>query len=545
MKFSMAKFIKVFSILICLCVYSSLKAQQVNTLYFIENNPVRHLYNPSLQPDYDLYISLPVLGFSQLSIENNSLSLKDIIYNSGGQTISFLNTPTTVAKFYNTLSTNTVLRADLHTNLLGFGFRHESAFWTFTLSEKANAMVGLPKDLFKLGLYGTENMLSNTFHLTTLQSDISIYTEAALGYSKRVTDQWTLGAKLKFLYGTANFSIQNNNIQLQAGVENWNMTANGSANVSSPIQITAANNFQTFSYNAPTNTIDWLKPSGLGAGIDLGAEYQLNSNWKFSAALIDLGFINWTRNVVNYQYGMNYYFNGIKQFDNTTTINTFQQLANQLSTSVITDSLKNVLLTSINSSTTENAYTTGTTARLNLGAEYSFMNNKLSVGLLSHSRFFKKTVTEEITTSFNARPYHWLNLSLSYSLLNGRFSTFGAGFGLRTGPLHWFASADYLCFNKVTVPVTGFGSLAIPYSSTGLNIAIGMNLVFDSPINQVAKEKNEIAQKFGLKNKNQNLTPKTAVILPDKKKILRNKSQKTYDGHIKTNPNQDCHCNWN
>jgi len=529
-----------------------LKAQQVNTLYFMEDVPVRHYLNPSFQPTNDFYLSLPIIGFTQLGIGNNSLTIKDILYKVNGQTITFLNPQGDINRFYRTLKSNTVIRADLETNLLSVGFRKDNVYWTFSLSEKMDGMLGLPKDVFKLTLFGTPNKFeTNSFNLTTFQTDVSLYSEAALGYSRRINNKWTLGGKVKFLYGSANFSVTNNQIKLEAGIDKWVLDANGSANLSSPIRLITDTNFQSFSYKTPTTVAGWLKPSGLGTGIDVGAEYELNNKFKFSAAIIDLGFIVWTKNVLNYQYGMDYFFNGIKQFDNTTTINTFRDVYDLMNSSTLVDSLAKVLQSSKIAKLTSNTYITGTTAKLNLGMEYSLLEDKLSIGLLSHTQFFKKTVTEEITTSVNARPSQWLDVSLSYSLLNGRFNTIGAGFGLQTGFIHWFFAADYLSFQNVNVTLSDVGiahlnnSISIPYNSNRLNAAVGVNLVLDSHVNKMRRKKIEIAKRLGLRNTYKKLTNKTAIILPGKNKIFNTTTQKTSDGLNTKKSNQDCHCNWN
>ena len=118
-----------------------LNAQQVNTLYYMQDVPVRHFLNPAFQPTTDYYISLPVIGFTQFSVGNNSLAFKDIIYNVKGKTISFLDSIGDIPLFYSKLKHNTIIQADFQTNILSFGFRKESAYWTFSLSEKIEGTV--------------------------------------------------------------------------------------------------------------------------------------------------------------------------------------------------------------------------------------------------------------------------------------------------------------------------------------------------------------------------------------------------------------------
>jgi len=466
-----------------------LKAQQVNTLYFMEDVPVRHMLNPSFQPVSDFYLSLPIIGCTQFNISNNSLSLKDIIYNVNGQTISFLNPLGDIPRFFNTLKSNTTFRTDFQTNLFSVGFRHKAAYWTFSLTEKMNGTVNLPKDIFSISLFGTPNPQNNSYDFTKLEGTISAYTEAAIGYSKQIDNQWLIGGKIKLLVGSVNISNNNNGFLLDAGVEKWNLNGTGIANYSGPVIIHTTNNFQSFTYSTPSNLIDWLKPSGLGAGIDLGVEYVFDKNIKLSAAITDAGFIRWTRNVQNYHYGVDYAFNGIKLFDSNSTINTFQDVFNQF---VLNNGLVDSIATAFgktNGSTIKSAsFTTATTAKINLGFEYGILNNKISFGLLSYSQLFNKTLTEELTVSVNTRPYNWLNASVSYSVLNGRMSSIGAGIGLKTGIFQWFAAADFIPFQKATLTLSNLGvnypdiNIPIPYNSTSFNLSAGMNIVLNNKI---------------------------------------------------------------
>jgi hypothetical protein len=72
---------------------------------------------------------------------------------------------------------------------LDFGFRTGKSYWSFSLTEKINGQLGMPKDLFRMILLGTPNETTpNLYDLRTLGADLTAYTEAALGYSKILND---------------------------------------------------------------------------------------------------------------------------------------------------------------------------------------------------------------------------------------------------------------------------------------------------------------------------------------------------------------------
>ena len=459
-------------------------SQQVNTLYFMENMPLRHTLNPAFQPETMYYISLPVIGNTSLDFGNNSISMQDMIYNHNGQTITFLDANGDVDAFYKKLKPTSVFNADFQVNLLSFGFKKDNSFWNFSLTQKMQGVMIIPKDLFKLTLYGTPNIFENNYNLNRFHAAVSYYSEAALGFSNQLDEQWTIGAKVKYLYGTANMSTANNYFTFNAGLDKVQLNAKGSLNYAGDVKP-----LEDF-YNSRTFSIQ--KPSGLGAGVDLGAQLRLTSNLYLSASITDLGFIKWRQNVGNINYKADYVYDGIAHINGGMDLSTLQTTLNQVgAVNPLVDSLITALQNSASINQTTNTYLTNTTAKVNIGAEYKLLSNKLSMGLLYRQLYYKNYISQELTVSANAFPTDWLNASLSYSILNGS-NTFGAGFGIRTGFMHWFAATDYILLRKTTLNSLSLFSvnlknIPLPYNLKSCNVSVGVNIVFDDVIQQKDK----------------------------------------------------------
>ena len=54
----------------------SASAQQVNTVYFLENAPMRHTFNPAFQPVSNGFINFTPLGWMTFSVHELSTLLK-------------------------------------------------------------------------------------------------------------------------------------------------------------------------------------------------------------------------------------------------------------------------------------------------------------------------------------------------------------------------------------------------------------------------------------------------------------------------------------
>ncbi len=453
--------------MLALCIVLSshtVMAQQVSTLYFMENVPVRNTLNPAFQPLSNFYLGFPVAGFSQFNIGNNSLTVRDVVNENGKM---FLSPGGNKDKFFNVLRPTTLIGGESQINLLGFGFRTGRAYWNFSISERFESQLAVPKDFMKLLLYGTPLIDNNLYNLKNMELGGTAYTEVGLGYAKKINDKWSYGVKFKALLGTANVSLKNDNLDLVAGMDQWIIKGKGTINASMPGVLTVGNKLESIDYASPLHNSDWIKPSGMGAGIDLGATFKPVPSVTLSAALVDLGMISWTKNMNNVAYNVDYKFDGVGTVNAAGGVD-FNQLS---------DSVFKAFKESATSSQTGKKYTTYTSPKLNIGAEYAFLNNAMSVALLSRTMKRNSAFYEELTASVNARPVSWFNLSASYSVMNGRTSNIGAGLGFRLGFISTFVAADYvpLYYDGWTVSGVKF---PIPNQTKGINLAVGVNFVF-------------------------------------------------------------------
>ncbi len=441
-----------------------LPAQQTNTLYFLENAPTRHYFNPAFQPLTGFYFGIPVLGFTHIEAGNNSFTVGsiDLIDNKD--------------KLFNLIRPTTLFKADAQVNLLNFGFRARHSYFSLDISQKVHAQFGIPKDLFRFALYGTPELDNNKFNLSSLNFGADAYTEVALGYSKYLNEKWIVGGKLKFLAGQANANASFSNFEINAGLDQWTLKTRGAINTSSAA-IVSGSNLSDLDFEMPNKEVDYVLPlAGIGAAIDLGATYKPIKNLTVSAAITDLGMISWNRNAKNLVVESDFTFTG------TGPLNT-QQLMDDFNFEAIIDSVLTKLQDAVVTDITNKPYTSGVSPKLNLGAEYAFLNDKMSVGLLSRTIFQRKQIYQELTTSLNMRPGKGFNTSLSYSLVNGRWSNIGVGVGMRVWIFNAFAAADYvpLRFAKYTMdsslPIIG-NVFPIPYSTDRVNFTIGANIVF-------------------------------------------------------------------
>ncbi len=461
---------------------SGIVAQQVNTLYFLENAPMRYQLNPAYKPLSDLYIGFPALGGLSLWGGNNSITLGDLIHiaPATGKPMWVISNVGNDARhsFYDKLRVNTTMGVDLNVNLLSFGWAYKESYWHVFMGLKQNFSTTIPRGLIKFGMFGMEDLSATNYNMTGLGLNENLYIEGGLGYSRNITDQIRVGGSLKFLYGIANMQMTQSDLSLSLSPENAHLKGVGNLLISAPIQIPTGGLENLGDISISENLADYLTPSGLGAAIDLGATYKPLDVLTVSFSVTDLGFLSWSKSPLQLGYEADYMFEGFKQVGLNTDF----------------ESLLDSVVTGLENSAVvvreDKGYCTMISPRINVGADVNFFDNRLGAGVIYSAKFMPSNSTHEITVGAAYRPFNWLNLAANYSLLNGRWSTIGAGLGLRAGPFNLTIMADYVPFHY-----TSIDNIPIPSRTKGFNLGFGLNFVFG---NKQDKDKDGVPDKLDM-----------------------------------------------
>lgn len=421
-------------ICISLLVPTAMQAQYLRSSYFMEGSSTRMQLNPASQPKRG-YVNLPVIGSLAAEVSSNSLGIQDVIdvFDSDGE---FYNND----KFYNRLKGMNELNISLNTDVVSFGFYKGKGFWSFNVGARVDVDATIPKSMFEyLRAVDVDNFNWNGQQAFNIQNEklrLNSYIEVGAGYSRAINERLTIGGKAKLLLGAGNINLKINQLYI-SGKE---------AGIDSELQLKAdayleasAKGLDLEEENGYVTDLDYnnFGISGYGAGLDLGASYQVMKNLTFSAAILDLGFISWGKSSTQ-----------IAESNKNTIINK----DNYGESSEVLDFELYGLQKKENKSRT-----TSLSPTMVLGGEYGLLDNKLGVGLLSTTRFGQLKTYSELTFSANYRPNTLINASLSYSMIQGG-ETFGIAF--KVGPL--MLGTDYMYFGNNSKHVNAFIGLSIP-----------------------------------------------------------------------------------
>lgn len=483
---SSVKLIGVF-FLMMLCTLSA-NAQFLRTSYFMEGTHYRQQLNPALSPGRG-YINLPVIGAFNASVSSKSFGYQDImdIVDNSSDGDYF-----TSNDFMKRLKDDNQLNINLSTDILSAGWYKGKNFWSFNVGVRMDMGASVQKSMFEfmrqMNGFDIDKVDWADFNANAGKEtlEMNAYTEIGVGYARAINDRLTVGGKVKALLGIGNMKLDVKSMEVKTNIsgvdinnidwtnmseEQINKIVNAaSATASINVDASLESSFKGLKleqkdHNDPASPISKfdfeskdMGIAGYGAAIDLGASYKILDNLTVSAAVLDLGFISWSKGSTtvasaNSSDLENMDLTDRNQLDNFARIVSSGEVLNYDMLNLTTDP------------TGAKSRKTWLHSTMVFGAEYALLNNWLVVGALSTTRFTKPKAISELTLSANIRPKNYFNVALSYSMLQSAGKSFGLA--VKLGPL--FVGTDYMFLGSNTKTINGFLGISIPLNKRKAN----------------------------------------------------------------------------
>lgn len=473
-------------ILITSIILTDASAQNSQTLYFM-NLPQNHMLNPALRPSNSLNIGLPAISGINLNINNNFVNFSDIFMNGqpSDSVITFLHPKNNVNDFLGKIRNKNSLEPQLSVQLFGLGFSIGKGNYVFLdINERFEGNMVMPRDLFELALKGNAGFTGRTIDLSSLRGDLKYYREIGMGFSKNFTNKLRLGVKGKLLFGIAGASIDNESLGIIVGDDySHTLDANLDINFSGPVSVYMDENQNIDSINVDDIESDEvagfiLGTKNMGLGLDIGATYDITDRIVVSAAITDIGFVKWKKNVTSLHAESRFEFSGLDLTDVINGTKTIDEVGDEL-----VDSLKNSFVMD----DSNEPFTTFLPMGISLAGSYS-VTNYFSLGLLSYTRLIGKQMRESMTMSANLNLSNKFSTSVSYTASNHRFDNIGFGLAFRPGIFQFYLITDRIpiTWNRIILDngenSGNNSSLVLPSRWNTINLRLGMNLAFGNKV---------------------------------------------------------------
>ncbi|MFO7878871.1 MAG: DUF5723 family protein [Bacteroidales bacterium] len=446
-------------------------AQQGQTFYHMNRVSQTTYMNPSVNSDYDLTIGgllLPVVGqvppTMYMNISSNGFQYNDFIHHgTGDQSDSLVYDP---QNLLDKMKTTNHIQMQTHIDLVHVGIKTKNdVYLTFNITEKIDAGISLPKDLFELAWYGNGYFKDQNEKvvLTDLGFHFSHYREIAGGFSTELMDDFHIGGRAKILFGMSNVQTDIDELTLYTHPDDYTITTNANMSIqtNSPVDWEYYHEGDSISIEPDFPDMDTYNPlsyafnfSNPGFGIDLGASYTFLNDFTAYFSVNDLGFISWNSNPFVLSSDGTFNFRGI-EVDFFESDEEFEESMEEFEDSVINIFAPNA---------EDNSYTTWLPTDVYLGGKYHF-HDMLDFGALYRMEFYRKSLMHSFTVSANSDLTDWATAHLSYSMMDNKYNNIGLGITLRGAFLQYYLVTDNLL-------------ALMPQSTRNVNIRMGCNLVF-------------------------------------------------------------------
>lgn len=438
-------------------------AQEFRTAAFMQTNNYRHQINPAMLDE--AYVGMPFFGQINVGATGN-FGLKNFVYKLDGNPrydlTTFMSPTVSAGEFLGDLHDKNRADVYINYNIFSVGFKAFKGINLVELNLRSNTNVSLPYELFE---FMKTTGAKETYHLQDIGVRSQNYLEFALGHSHRINDQWTVGAKLKFLFGGAYADFSADQLDVTMNGDQWRIV--GDARLKAAV-LSSEFDYEDPSKNAPDGRrrvkgIDDVSFGllGFGLGVDLGATFKVTKDLTLSAAINDLGFINWSK-VKNASSRGDYTFDGFEDIYAGSNNTGGNKLGDQFET--LGDDLEEMFSVYDDG---EGSSSQALAATINIGAEYTLpAYRNLRFGFLYTSRLHGLYSYHQGLLSATIRPVKCLEASVN-TAVSSTGCTFGAALSLRAKHYNFFIGSDRI-FGKVSKEF-------IPLNSLNANVTMGMS----------------------------------------------------------------------
>jgi hypothetical protein len=398
------------------------------TLYQMHDITQSNLLNPSVAGDCKWNIGFPALG-------NISIAIKTpISYNDLGVGSEYIEGD----KLLSAIKNKNFVSSNINLNILTIGYRSGNIYYQLTVNEKVAAKLSFSKDPLALLLKGNVPYMGKTLE-TNFALSLSLYREYGFNVAYGLEDDLWLGARAKLLFGRIGATSANNILSLATDPATYALELSSDFLVNAYIPGTIKVDPSDETVSGINSDIEikqfTFNPVNIGGAIDLGVNKVLESGWKISASLLNLGMISWSNKNTHQLYKKS----TLKYSSPTPSINKWSDF---------TDTLRSIMDFHYLGG---KAFSQWLTPEIMVGASYPVLEY-MRAGVTGYAGISYAGIPWALTLTALTDNTSHIYGSLSYTVTNNSFANIGAGFGVRFGAFNLHALTDNIMavFNPVS-----------------------------------------------------------------------------------------------
>jgi len=437
--------------------------QNKKLLYNFAELPQTLLLNPGAETNLKYHIGIPLLSGISTEIGSTGFSIADL-FSDDNRSIN--------DKFSNVLDklrTNDYVKLNIQLEVLNAGFRlNNDYYFSFGFYEELDAIVYYPKDIITLVTEGNSSFLNKSFELSQTLFKVDLLGVLHFGFTNKVSENLTFGARFKIYSSALNIESFDNSGTFTTVNGSNNTYTHYLDNIYLDVRTSGLYKEEKFIGNSKKYLKNTFFGGNLGIGFDVGFTYHLSDQIELTGSIIDVGFINHSKNIQNSFIEGSYVSEGVAfEFDpnNSSEFGRLLEASPKDKLPIVQneDSYISWRPSKVNASFT---YRFGTKRSMYCydNTYKEFYRNGLGVHLYSVFRplspqfavtgFYQKSLSQKFHTK------------LTYTVDNYSFNTIGVGLSTQIGKLNIYGVIDnVLKFSNIT-------------KANNISAQLGLNVIF-------------------------------------------------------------------
>lgn len=419
----------------------NLDAQLEHNLYNLDFVPQSQWINPAVKPKTKFHF-----GVGGMLNTSFPVSYHDIVEKKINDTL-YIN----AQRLLSNLNTNNHFQLAVSPDI-SFGFSLTKGYFQAGVRENISFNFSAPKDFFQFLIEGNgqASTLGQFQNIGNFKINGTHYREFFVGGSYQINPKWSFGLRVKYLVGYENIKTVKSDIAIKTDPSTYTITMKGDYEVlTSGLDSNLGDKYKSTSFFSSGNS---------GFGLDAGAHYKFNDKIKFSASIIDLGFITWNENnkiTKNKNPSATYEFSGIDLY-NVVSNSQNNYLQNILDTMQKTFDFEETRTT--------NSYTSSLYSKIYLGADYQ-VSKRINIGAMSAFQLVNSALLPSLSVYGRANIFKVAQAQLNYQINQNSLANLGLGLALNLGPIQYYFTSDNI-----------LGSAFSPLSSKNISLRTGLNI---------------------------------------------------------------------
>jgi len=429
----------IFSLFLFALGYSA-NAQQEFGTHFMSTTPQSTYTNPAAFGDYKVTVSLPSVyaGFY-----NSAFAPNDILNRNGD--VLELSVADALSKLDN--RNNITMNGSVET--IGFSIQSKKFRFSFNHGLRVNTSFSFPKEMLEFFWGGNGQFIDETVNIAP-RLNLMAYQEFGFGIGYKVSENLTLGTKLKYLIGAGAFYTSSSVVAVHTDPDYYALSADTDYLIhTAGIPQADLNNGEFFDFDFASNFFG----ENRGFAIDLGANLKVGEKLNIQTSILNLGKINWEDNVNNYWSQGSLTFEGLD----------LQPILDEgeLDTEEILDSIGQTF----EFEHAQSRFSSSLPGQFYLSGTFE-IRPTLKVSGLLFAQGFQTQMTRAFGANVQKEFGKWSSVGAQYVIQEGGVHNFGVSGSVKLGPVQIFAMSDNL------IPLFN------PMKTQNTNFRFGINLLF-------------------------------------------------------------------